>query len=247
MATPHLHHHALDRLGRDIVAGRAPAGSVLTLAGLEERYGVSRTVAREIMRVLEALGMVVSRRRVGIIVQPRTSWSTLDPRVVAWRLAGPDRGQALLELTELRAALQPSAAALAARYATRAQRERLVELAERIAALAGTPESPEAVAADTDFQSLLLRAGRNEVFASIADVVRLVQRGVEPRQRAAADDPRWAARYRGIAVAVASGDEDLARRWSHDQVRAVLRAVSAAVRQVRPEPEERPGVEGWSV
>lgn len=247
MATPHLHHHALDLLGQDIVAGRVAVGATLTLEGIEGRFGISRTVAREIMRVLEALGLVVSRRRVGIVVQPRAGWSSLDPRVVGWRLAGPDRGQALLDLAELRAAVQPLAASLAARFATKAQRERLVELADRIATLAPHPASRDAVAADLDFLGLLLRAGRNEAFAAVADLVRLGSRGAETRSRAVPEDPRRAARYRSIAIAVASGDEDLARRWSHDQVRAVLRAVSAAVRQVRPEPEERPGVEGWSV
>src|SRR3546814_18245989 len=59
----------LDDLGTRIVSGELAPGTVLTLAGLETRYLVSRTVIREAVRVLEAMGMLRSRRRVGVTVQ----------------------------------------------------------------------------------------------------------------------------------------------------------------------------------
>ncbi|MGH3950638.1 MAG: hypothetical protein ACRDSE_16225, partial [Pseudonocardiaceae bacterium] len=52
----------------------------------QDRHGVSRTVARETMRVLESMGLVVSRRRVGITVRPLGEWNVFDPRVIWWRL-----------------------------------------------------------------------------------------------------------------------------------------------------------------
>ena len=58
----------LDEIGRDIVAGTIPAGSVLLLDDLIERTGVSRTVARDAVKVLEAQGLVLPRRHVGIEV-----------------------------------------------------------------------------------------------------------------------------------------------------------------------------------
>ncbi len=244
MSTSPLHHQALERLGQDIVAGRYPAGSVLTLAGLEESFVISRTVAREIMRVLEGLGVVHSRRRVGITVQPRAQWHLLDPRVMSWRLSGPERAQAMLEVVELRVALQPLAAMLAARYATKAQRDRLLELADKLSNLS-LVESAEAAQVDLEFHALVLRSGRNELFASVAALIRLVQRPGEVARSMA--DPRWAIRYRGIAVAIASGEEDLARRWAAEQVRLLLASVTRQADVVRPAQEERPGVEGWSV
>ncbi|WP_286795007.1 FadR/GntR family transcriptional regulator, partial [Microbacterium sp. UBA3394] len=64
------HTNVLDDLGVRIAAGELTSGQVLTAAGLEDEYGVSRTVIREAVRVLEAMGMVASRRRVGVTVQP---------------------------------------------------------------------------------------------------------------------------------------------------------------------------------
>src|SRR5699024_12162947 len=58
MAAPVLHSDILDTLGAEIADGALARGDVLTLAGLERRFGVSRTVVREAMRILESLGMV---------------------------------------------------------------------------------------------------------------------------------------------------------------------------------------------
>ena len=62
-----VHSRVLDELGSAICAGGHAPGSPLTLEMIEEQYGVSRSVARETIRVLEALRLVVSRRRVGVV------------------------------------------------------------------------------------------------------------------------------------------------------------------------------------
>ena len=97
-----LHSPVLETLGRRITGGEVPAGTVLTLQGLGVEFGVSRTVAREVMRLLEGLGLVRSSRRVGLVVLGMDSWNVLDPRVILWRLAGPGRVAQLRSLTELR-------------------------------------------------------------------------------------------------------------------------------------------------
>ncbi|MGO3758890.1 MAG: FadR/GntR family transcriptional regulator, partial [Agrococcus casei] len=83
----------LDDLGVRIASGEVAAGSVLTLAQLEEHYEVSRTVIREAVRVLEAKQMLVSRRRVGVTVQQPELWSNLDAQLIRWRLDGPQADQ----------------------------------------------------------------------------------------------------------------------------------------------------------
>jgi DNA-binding FadR family transcriptional regulator len=100
----------LDMIGRQITGGELPVGHVLTLDQIQHRFEVSRTVARETMRLLESLGLVTSRRRVGITVQPQSSWNVFDPRVIWWRLSGPHRDAQLRTLTELRIAVEPLAA-----------------------------------------------------------------------------------------------------------------------------------------
>ena len=102
-----LHSSVLETLGREIAAGELGAGSVLTLERLQRRFGVSRTVARECMRLLEQLQLVTSGRRVGIVVRPSEDWDLLDPRIIRWRLAGPGRPDQLRSLNELRVAVEP--------------------------------------------------------------------------------------------------------------------------------------------
>ena len=60
-----LHSRVVDSLGADIASGRLPTGHVLTLDGVGTQYRVSRSVAREAIRVLEAMGMVW-RMRMGL-------------------------------------------------------------------------------------------------------------------------------------------------------------------------------------
>ena len=51
-------HHAIAReLGIEIIEGTWAAGQARTLEDLQSRFGVSRTVAREVSRQLEAMGL----------------------------------------------------------------------------------------------------------------------------------------------------------------------------------------------
>ena len=244
MAPAQLHHAALDAIGQEIVDGVRPVGSVLTLADLEQRFVVSRTVAREIMRILESLGMVRSRRRVGITIRPRSSWNVLDPLVIRWRLRGDEHDRVLLDVTELRAALQPMAAELAARNATAEQRSRLVQLADDIVRHSRRPDEEALAEAEMDFHALLLRATANELFAGFSEVVRLVHRLDGPPS----PEPGlvWAERYRRIAAAIAAGDGGTARIASRAQVAQGLAGMTARVGE-RPSIAEPPSADHWSV
>lgn len=78
------------------------------------RLRVSRTAYREAMRILAAKGMVESRQRAGTRVTAIDRWHWLDPDVVGW-LLGVQRGRRVMAaIFELRRAIEPSAAALAA-------------------------------------------------------------------------------------------------------------------------------------
>src|SRR3954454_9231450 len=90
---PGLHGQVLDQLGLEICSGRMPAGTVITLEEIERRYDVSRSVGREIIRVLESMRLVISRRRVGVVVLPVKEWNLFDPRVIHWRMQSPDRAE----------------------------------------------------------------------------------------------------------------------------------------------------------
>ncbi|GAB3297276.1 FCD domain-containing protein [Parasphingorhabdus pacifica] len=201
-----LHSTMLDALGEEITNGALPTGHVLTLDRLEERFGVSRTVARETMRILQSMGLVTSRRRVGITVQPQDSWNVFDPRVIWWRLSGQGRDAQLRSLTELRIAVEPLAAAAAARNAAGEERSRVVELANSMRAKGEAGELNEFLDLDIAFHTTLLRASGNEMFEALAGVVTAVlqgrtQLGLMPHQPV----PEALALHEEVAYSVADG------------------------------------------
>lgn len=171
MTAPVLHHGVIDAIGREIIDGTLGPGEGLTLAAIAERFGVSRTVGREAMRVLEQMGLVTSGRRVGIIVQEASSWNVFDRQVIAWRLDSDDRVRQLRSLTELRIAVEPLAAALAARNASPSQRARLATLAIDMRRTGEAGKLEEFLALDIEFHAEVLEASGNEMFAALAGVV----------------------------------------------------------------------------
>lgn len=165
-----LHGQVVDRIGESLVADEDGSGRVLRLEDVQERYGVSRTVAREAVRVLESKRVLVSRPRVGITVRPLREWNLYDPQVIRWRLASPRREAQLRELSELRAAVEPAAAALAAVVATEEARRELDGHARAMVSAADLGDRGAFVAADAAFHRALLSASGNGMFAQLADV-----------------------------------------------------------------------------
>lgn len=202
----------LAQLGPRIVDGSLPVGSVITLDRLGEEFGVSRTIAREVVQVLVSMGLVESRRRTGIRVLPRERWDAYDPAVIRWRLAGPDRAAHLHELSQLRAAVEPAAAALAARGADAAQRTEVVRLAAELEKTGAVGDLRTFLEIDVAFHRLLLTASGNAMFAGLCEVVEEVLRG-RTDHHLMPPEPKPEARrlHTMVADAVASGDSEVAR------------------------------------
>ncbi|RYV51603.1 FadR/GntR family transcriptional regulator [Pengzhenrongella frigida] len=224
-----LHTSVLDTLGREITAGELVAGSVLTLERLQQRFGVSRTVARECMRLLEQLQLVTSGRRVGIVVRPTEEWDVLDPRIIRWRLGGPGRSAQLRSLNELRVAVEPLAASAAARHATDAQRAELVVIAGRMRAAGEARLSEEYLALDVAFHTAVLRASGNEMFAALTDVFAEVLVG-RTHEGQAQREPGTESLdgHDAVAHAILIGDADEAERV----MREIMTAARAHIRDL---------------
>ena len=86
------HAHVVAELGRGIVSGKIPEGSLLPGdAELSARFGVSRTVLREAMKTLSAKRLIEAKAKVGTRVLDRESWNFFDSDVLGWRFeAGLD-------------------------------------------------------------------------------------------------------------------------------------------------------------
>ena len=166
-----LHGRLLDELGHALVAGEFAVAGSLTPNTLCERYGVSRSVAREALRVLEAKGMVSARQSVGTAARPRADWNLLDPDVIYWRLRGPDMGTQMRELLGLRAAIEPHAAGQAALCATDRQRRELAAYAELLSRAHRDQDTNAFAEADVRLHMTLLQAGGNPMITQLASAV----------------------------------------------------------------------------
>ncbi|WP_314308079.1 FCD domain-containing protein [Actinomyces johnsonii] len=216
----------LDSLGRAIVTGEMAPGQSLTLETLQSRYGVSRTLARDCVHTLESIGIVASRRRVGIVVQPREHWSALAPELVRWQLEADPHGPKLGALTELRAAIEPVAAAAAARRATEEQRSGLLALAAAIRAKGATGNVASYLDDDIAFHSLVLEASHNDTFKALTGIVAEVLSGrARLTGRVQVPQPEALELHERVAGAIAAGDAAAAESSMRDLVAEVRGAL----------------------
>lgn len=224
-----LHDDVVDRLGGLVVGGELTAGQVLRADGLGERFGVSRTVVREAVRVLESMGLLRSRRRVGVTVAPREQWNVYDPRVIRWRLDGPDRAAQLRSLSELRHGVEPVAAALAASRVTPEQCGELVGAVMDMAVHGRSGDLEAYLEADVRFHRTLLAASGNEMLAALGGVVAEVLAGRTRHHLMPARPEPVAIRLHGdVADAVRSGDAGAAEAAMREIVVETAAALGAA-------------------
>jgi DNA-binding FadR family transcriptional regulator len=172
-----LHAQVLDQIGLAIAGGSLAAGTVLLIDDLVERYAVSRSVVREALRVLSSMGMVASRRRVGTQILSASEWNVYDPQVIRWRLASQGRLGQLRSITELRGAVEPEAARLAAERATPGDASTLVGLAARMWAAGQGEDEEEFLALDIEFHRIVLASSGNEMFLKLHELVAEVLTG----------------------------------------------------------------------
>lgn len=172
-----LHASLVQSLGLAIAEGRFPANSVLRLDELEAQHNVSRSVVREAARVLSSKGLLESRRRFGTVVQPEASWNLYDPEVIRWRLASSRRLEQLQSLNELRGAVEPQAARLAAERASWDAGSELVALAARLWAAGQRGDQEEFLLLDVEFHAAVLNASGNAMFAQLQNLVTEVLTG----------------------------------------------------------------------
>jgi DNA-binding FadR family transcriptional regulator len=227
-----LHEQVLARLGPALVSGELPEGTVLRIDEIMKGHDVSRTVARDVVKVLESLQLVTTRRRVGVTVRPRSEWSLFDPRLIRWRLAGPDRARQLRSLSELRRGVEPVAAALAAVHVNPEQCGKLTAAVIGMSVTGKQGDLAAYLQHDMAFHCTLLEASGNDMFAALASVVGEVlagrtRHGLMP----AHPEPAATRLHADVAEAVASGDAvgaERAMRAIVDEAEHAMEAASQA-------------------
>lgn len=221
-----LHRNLLTALGTGIASGKYSAGEVLTLDGVSAEHGVSRSVAREAIRVLESMGMVASRRRVGITIQPSENWNVFDPLLIRWRLETEDRAAVLVSLSELRRGFEPAAAALAARRADPHQCRIMAAAVSDMVVHGRAGDLESYLLADKAFHRALLEASGNEMFRALNDVVAEILSGrTHHHMMPSTPNPEAIELHDEVARAIRLRDEGAAER----AMRAIIDEAAAAV------------------
>jgi DNA-binding FadR family transcriptional regulator len=199
----------LDAIGRAIVTGTYESRRFPTEAELALQYEVSRSVTREAVKMLTAKGLLTARPRKGTTVRPASSWNLFDTDVLRWLLEREFSLELLRQFSELRIAIEPEAAALAARAADSAAVAKIATGYARMeAAEAG---KDDALDSDIAFHIAVLEACGNPFYRQFRDVVETALR----------TSIRFTNRFKGrtaslpahhaVLAAIEAGDSDGAR------------------------------------
>jgi GntR family transcriptional regulator, galactonate operon transcriptional repressor len=166
-----LHLTVAGEIGSEIVGGRPPVGSVIpTEPELCARFGVSRTVVREAVKLLVSKGLLRTGSGMGTWVQPTSEWNFLDPAVFAWIQESGNAGPCIQDLFAFRIAVEPAAAAEAARWATLEQLYAL-ESALEVMSKSHT-DFARWIEGDVAFHTALYIASNNVFMAPLANLFR---------------------------------------------------------------------------
>ena len=231
--TPRLHEQVVQQLVQEIVNGEFAQGEALpTEPDLAHRFGVSRTVVREAVRVLVSKGLVAVRQGSGMWVQPTDRWDHLDPLLIFEQVRGGGDEALLDELIETRRVLETEIAALAA------QRRTEEDLRTLAAALEGMEDAKEDAAGytrqDIVFHDAILAAARNRLLReALRPVASTLSEGRFIAVRRAGVISRSLPSHRAIYAAIEARDAEQAREAMRkhitqfeEDIRAGLRAGS---------------------
>jgi GntR family transcriptional regulator, galactonate operon transcriptional repressor len=164
---------------------------------------------REAVRVLAAKGLVQARPKTGTRVRERSDWNVLDPDVLSWRAEASHDEKLYEETTEVRLAIEPLAARLAA---TRATDEEVTSIMDAFAAMeSGVDDQAAYLAADLEFHGRILASCHNELLEHLGRVLRAVLRATFSLTTTPSRSRRRALPlHRAILDGIVAGDEDAA-------------------------------------
>jgi DNA-binding FadR family transcriptional regulator len=167
---PRLHERAAVLLASDVVSGRlAPGEPFPSTDEIVERFGVSRTVAREALQTLSLHGLIRVQHGKRTEVRAESEWNVLTA-VVQDALRREQRLEPVWhDLYEFRLLIEPQAAAWMATRASDSDRAQLAALSAEMRLLAEDVANVRRVlATDQDFHGLIAQAATNRVLAAVS-------------------------------------------------------------------------------
>jgi GntR family transcriptional repressor for pyruvate dehydrogenase complex len=193
-----------------------PGDQLPTEPRLAAAHGVSRTVVREAVHQLKSQGLLLSRQGLGVFVAPESANKPLafDPTVL-------ESLDAVVQIVEVRRALESEIAALAAQRATRTQ---VADLRRALRAIdSAVADGGDGVNEDLALHRSIAEASGNPQFSRLLGFLEQylreamrVTRGNEARFNDFAHQVRC--EHHALVEAIAAGDADLARRLAAEHM-----------------------------
>ncbi len=207
------HRAVTEGIGLGILKGEFKSGELLpSPEELALRYKVSRTVQREAFKTLAAKGLVASKTKVGTWVTPPRSWNMFDAELLEWRTRLGMDPEFIASLFEVRRALEPEAAALAAQRRTPEQLQKLREIARTMSECS---DSGRFIELDLAFHVLISDASANPFLQSLGGLIEAALAAAFARSTPLHDPAqlrRSALQHEAICQAIEAGDSEAARQ-----------------------------------
>ena len=167
---PRVRRNVTASIAEDICSERYPSGTTLPRENdLCTIYGVSRTVIRESLKVLESKGLVRGKPRIGTSVCDKDDWNILDQDVLEWMGPYIAEFDILGSILEARRTIEPAAAEYAA---DRATAQEIADLDHAWRQMRDSGDDPESFTeADVTFHKVLLSASHNQVFRRLSSAM----------------------------------------------------------------------------
>ncbi|WP_323748386.1 MULTISPECIES: FadR/GntR family transcriptional regulator [unclassified Phyllobacterium] len=200
-------------LGLKIVSGAYPENSILPGdTELLQRFGVSRTVLREALKTLAAKGLIQPKAKIGTRVLHRSQWNLFDPDILVWHFEAGASAEFLASIVEMRLALEPEAAGLAAIRRTDAQLATLFGWVEKMRE--ARESAADFVHSDLQFHIAIAEASGNPFMRSISaliEVALVTTFTISSPIPNSESHVRSVERHAAIAKAIAAGDVEQAK------------------------------------
>lgn len=228
---PRVQKNVTRAIASDICAAVFPIGALLpTEHELCLRYGVSRTVIRESLKILESKGLVRGRSRVGTVVCSKEEWNLLDRQVLEWigpRIFEMDLLKCVLDA---RRAFEPFAAEFAAERATVQEVAEIERSWEQMRDSEG--DVVRFTQADIAFHAGLLKASHNQVFMQLASIIQAALEFSLHASNEAADTRGEAVEvHKRLVEALRLRDKAAARECSHRMLDLAARDLAIAIKK----------------
>jgi GntR family transcriptional repressor for pyruvate dehydrogenase complex len=233
-----LRDRAADQLLDMVVSsGLSPGERLPPERELVGHLGVSRTVVREALNLLEARGLISIEHGRGAVVSGGSTHAVRDTLGLLLRV----RPKALWELLEIRKILEVEIAGLAAE---RAEGEDVREMRGQLDRMETLIDAPEGyVDADVEFHALLARSTRNGVLLTMLDpIVELLRASREVSASRPGSARRALREHEEILRCVEAGDAEGARQRMRLHLANTARDIEEALEEGMLEPREMDGV-----